>query len=376
MKTVNHKLPDRRSSPSMMRTKIFAAPPPLAYQTFSDQQQDVIDLLEVWQLLVKRKKIIFQITLVSLMLGIGYSAVKPEKYAYHTMLQIGTLMPGQPKLIESPQDVFNKVKSAYIPLTLDENRKTETDTKTQPKFEDILPPKDTNLLKLEMHCKLKDEQLCKSLINGVIQKITLDHSRMLNISEKNLSGKLKAAENALKNSKDLLEYSLQKKKRLTQTAELITNQLKEKKAMLEKNLKNRSSIKSSSAAGAMSILLIDNAIQSNQTLIDNLEKQLYINLGQEQDNLEKAEKDNIRHQSEQQNAIDEIKNLLLSINNTEAIVPVLRSENPVGTTPTVIVTLSLLFGLCAGLLAVFLLEFTGRVNSYNKSASESALHAV
>jgi energy-converting hydrogenase Eha subunit A len=320
------------------------------HELYSRSQDDEIDLVDVWRTLVKRKKIIAYSVIASLALGIVFALTKPEKFSFSTVVIIGmqTIEKNGEVIgrtpIEPIDDALNKVKSAYIPLILAQHRLKDKG-KLGKREINANSPKGSNVIILDMVCKPNDEKVCKSLIEGVSQKLIDDDTVIAEVSRKGLQVKIAAAENAL-----------------------LANQLKEKKSLLDRSLKNRASIKSSNAANAMSVLLIDNELQKNQTLVDDLEKRLLIDLNQERDDLEKAQKDNIRLQKEQEFTVDQLKNLMLGVSNTKAIVPVLRSDEPVGIKTSVIALLAIMLGFFVGLLAVL---FAGLMDKAKKQDNDA-----
>ncbi len=328
---------------------------------FNQAHTDEINIVDIWRTLVKRKKTIFTVFAAFVVVGVLYSLIKPEKFMYSTVILIGmqaiekdgevvSRMP-----IESIDDALNKLKSAYVPLILSQEREKNAEDYLKREI-NVNTPKGSNVIVLDMVCKPKHEQKCKSLLEGAAKKLIDDDSIIAEMARKSLNVKIISAENGLKRSKDEAFFLEAKKARLLQTEKLLGDQIKEKKALLERSLNNRGSVKSNNAANAMSVLLIDNEIQRNQTLLDDLEKRLLIDLNQERDDLEKAQKENIRQQSVQENAIVQLKNLLLGVSNTKAVVPVLRSDEPVGITLQLIMVFTVLLGLMAGLMTALALE--------------------
>lgn len=329
-----------------------------AEPTFQNPQ-DEINLYDIYLVLAKRRQNILAAILICLALSSVYMLAKQPRYTVSSVIQIGSLDKddkGNSVLIEMSHNVMEKVKSAYVPYVLSEFRKKNPGKNVFYEI-DASIPKDSNIISLKINCKKEDESMCKGLINGVVEKIIADHSVVAGLSRKNLEVKLASAGNGLKSSREEVKFIEAKKERLQQTSVLLTNQLKEKKVLLESALKNRSKITSNNAMGAMLTLQLDNEIKRNQELIDTLEHRLTIGLNQEHDDLEKAEKANARLQNDQENMIGQIQNQLLSINNTKAVVPTLMSDNPSGSSATLIFGLVLLAGLLIGVVFAFFSEF-------------------
>lgn len=335
------------------------------------QQEDEINLIAIGQILGRQKKIIFRVTLVCLLLSSGFSLLRHPRHNVSAVVQIGSLVNDDKGLsvpIEITQDILEKIKSAYIPFVLAQYVQKNTGNATRYEIEASVP-KNANIISLKTACKPTDEQACKSLVDEVIEKIKADHSLITGLTRDNLEVKLASAENALKSSSDEVKYIASKKQRLFQTSELLSSQIKEKKILLVSALKNRGKITSGNAVGAMLALQVDNEIKRNQELIDGLEQHLTIGINQELDELDKAEKDNARLQNEQENVIGQIKNQLLSINNTKAVVPTLMSDKPVGVSSLLIILVSTLIGVFSGVIAAFICEFLDKAKEQTERAS-------
>lgn len=328
--------------------------------TPSQNQQEEISLFDIWQVLVKHRNVIWGILALCFLFAGGFYLLKPVGFDVTSTIQVGSLHnddKGQPILIENTQDLLEKIKSAFIPLVLAEFKQNNPSMLLHHAI-DVTIPKGTNLISLKISgCKLTDEDVCTLLINRVVAKIKTDHAKTTDLSKKNLEVKLASAENALKSTKDEVNFIARKKSRLLKTAELLTSQLKHKQGLLVSTLANRTKITATTAAGAMLALQIDNEIKKNQELVDSLEQRLTIGINQEQDDLDKAEKNNARVQNEQENIIGQIKNQILAINSTQAVAPAIMSDKPAGVNFTLLMSGALLSGLFIGIVAVFMYEF-------------------
>ncbi len=331
------------------------------------QQETEINLIDVWTSLVNQKKIILQTVIICLALSSAYLLLKQPRYYVSSVVQIGSLQKedmSPPVPIELTKDVMEKIKSAYIPFVISQYKQKNADKSIIYDIEASVP-KDTNIISLKTSCKPGDVSICRQLIDSVVTKIIADHSNVVGLSKKELEVKLASAENELTSRKDEIKYIAAKKQRLLKTSELLSGQLKEKKLLLASALKNRSKIAANNAVGAMLALQIDNEIKRNQELIDALEQRLTIGLNQEHDDLDKALRNNAISQSEQENKIEQIKNKMLNINNTKAVVPTLMADKPEGVGSTFILLSAAFVGLTLGLFAAFFREFLIRAKVIN-----------
>jgi hypothetical protein len=338
----------------------------------SQIQNDEISLFDVWQVLVKHRSIIWGSLALCFLFAGGFYLLKPLGFDVMSTLQVGSLHyddKGQSVLIENTQDSLEKIKSAFVPLVIAEFKQNNPSTLLHYAI-DATIPKGTNLISLKINgCKATDEDVCTFLINRVVEKIRNDHAKTTDLSKKNLEVKLASAENTLKSTQDELNFIAGKKRRLLKTAELLTSQLKNKQRLLVSTLANRTKITATTAAGAMLALQIDNEIKRNQELVDSLEQRLTIGINQEQDELNKAEKDTARLQDEQENIIGQIKNQILSINNTQAVTPALMSDKPTGISFTLLMSAALMSGLFLGIIAAFICEFIEKAQTQQQKLS-------
>jgi uncharacterized protein involved in exopolysaccharide biosynthesis len=342
--------------------------PPQHFYPSMYQQRNTINFGELWRILAKQKKIIAITLLASLVLGVALALTKPLIYSFSTIVQIGTVaQEGKSELIESTDTALNKTISAYIPFVLTEFYDKNSADRGQYMMS-VSVPKKSDLLIVEAKGAVSQESVYKELIDSVVKKLIDDHSRIANLKIKNYEVSIAHAENVLASGKDMAKLISANTERVEKTAELLRTQLAEKKQMLANTLKNRSHVSSSSATGAMSILLIDSEIQRYQQMIDQLEKHLLIDLNQQRNELEKALSDNLREQNDEQNTIDQLKNALANISNTKAVVPVMTSTEPVGMSKFTLVLIITLLGGLLGITLAFLYDFFQQSGSKKTSA--------
>ena len=84
---------------------------------------DEIDLVQLVQILLKRKYLILVVTFLCLLIGGGYAFFKEKVYLYTTSLQVGeVLTDGEGSIkkaaIEAPPSVKLKVEKVYIPAAM------------------------------------------------------------------------------------------------------------------------------------------------------------------------------------------------------------------------------------------------------------------
>ncbi|SJM94934.1 hypothetical protein CRENPOLYSF2_4410003 [Crenothrix polyspora] len=342
--------------------------PPQYFYPSMLQQQNTTNLIDLYRVVLKQKKIILIILLIFTMLGVVLALVKPAMYSFSTTVQIGTISTeGKTELIESSQTALNKIISAYIPFILAQYYEKNPSDRGGYTI-NVTVPKNSDILNIEARGSTNQETVYKELIGNVVKKLIGDHSNITILKIKNFEVSIAHAENVLASTKDNAKLIAANTERLDKTSELLSTQLKEKKELLAHALKNRSNVNSNNATGAMSVLLIDSEIQRYQQMIDQVEKYLLIDLNQQRNELEKALSDNLRAQNDEQNLIDQLKNALVNISNTKAVVPVMTSIEPVGTSKIIILLITVLIGLTIGIFTALIYDFFSDIAKANQPA--------
>lgn len=335
----------------------------------SRAQQKTVNFDDVARILWARKKIIFITALIVAMVGFLFALTRSATYSFSTTVQIGTVSSGgKNELIESTDTALNKILSAYIPFVLAHFYEKQPEDGGRYKL-NVSVPKKSDILIVDANGSINQEKIYKELIDNVVKKLISDHSRIINLKIKNFQVTIAHAENVFASSKDNATLIAANIARLEKTAELLRSQIAEKKRILADAVKNRDHVNSNSATGAMSVLLIDSEIQRYQQLIDTLERNLLIDLNQQRNELEKSASDNLRDQRDLQNNIDQFKNELANMSNTKAIVPVMRSSDPVGISKKMILLITVVLAGLAGVFAALVAEFLHNIILNQKDVS-------
>lgn len=118
----------------------------------------------------------------------------------------------------------------------------------------------------------------------------------------------------------------------------------------------------------MTLLMLDSEVQANRTRLAELQQQLQIDLAAERDTLQAELQENQRSQARQQAEVQHFDQQLKNLQETRAMVLGMQSLEPVGTSRSLIVLLSILLGGLLALLVPLVLEFLGRVKEGLDSA--------
>ncbi len=374
---------------------------------------DEIDLVQLFQILWKRKALIVTVTLICLLAGIGYALWKKPLYEYTTAIQIGTALVGggdtaQKTGIEASPSVKLKLEKVYLPMAINqisgryEGRLASASVKEN---------KNSNILLIISKGSLEDGQFLKDLHTIAVSPLIANHRELIAASKKQyeiLAQRAKLilkdledpkifaiAENAIKGQIESAQLDLvgvdeqkkilqAKKEGLKETKILLQQQIKQ----IEKNLKvsyaKRDLVISevTDEAKAMTFLMLNSDIQQNENRLAALRERLNVNLENEKQQIEGQLSENQRLRYLQTTKIEELKSQLIQLQaqrssdqdkqrskiseaenkinlyqDTKVLDFAARSIKPVGTGKSLIVVLSGLLGLMIGIMAAFFAEF-------------------
>ncbi len=343
-------------------------------------QEPEISLIDLWLVLVKRKKIILFTTVGMLLLGLVYVLLTPKKYLFHTAVEIGTTLVRAgdglaTRLIDTPDTVIAKLQESYIPATQHELAQRKGGDHWVPDVEARIAKK-SQIVILEARGPAVREKDYLTALNSVLGKLKADHQRQIRVVRAQLSTELSLAkveqasvedpatletklsaldteltqsrirldelrdERILAVPRQKLEAALERSKNkllnLKDNARLLQNKYKrldEIDKLLKKQISdfekqnNETILQRSKAAGnvtdapsAMTLMMIDNEIQKNKTRLADLEERLFIDQMNAREALEKEQEDNRRTQDVQAKVVETARDELakLSLDNKRA----------------------------------------------------------
>lgn len=288
-------------------------------------QDDEIDLVQLVQILLKRKWLIIVITVLLTVSAAGITMLMPNVYAVSAILEPTTDSEGN--LLESPQTIRENITGgAYDHLIIDE---LALDADKFPKLK-VTVPKQTNLVKVMIESSKPDRAL--AILNLLFVHVKKGVAQQIDIRKNIIENELQTAKN------DKKMYSSQ------------INKVKELIIEIEKKISEMEKIRKTSMSAAnsdsTSILLYLNEIQNKQVFLNILYRDLA--------ELENKSKD----------ADIEISDKHLKLSNIKDVV--IRkapevSRKPIKPKKKLIVTLALIVGLMGGIMLAFIAEFMTKV---------------
>ncbi|NOQ88507.1 MAG: hypothetical protein GQ550_06235 [Gammaproteobacteria bacterium] len=329
--------------------------------------EDEISLIDLWLVLVRRKKIIVSILAISFLLGIAAALLIPKKYNYSSTIEIGTTIDNsgeatQTRLIDDPQTVLAKIQESYISLV-------QHDYALQNPDDDhvygvkVRIPKNSKIIVVEAKGTEKQENIYKSLLQNIVDRVVKDHKRIMDVNrsridlllmqeelkldelqdpaylgtkkqalekqltlakvkqeeledprilavpKSRLDAKLSQAKKKQVDLKDEAKFIKSKLARLDEVDKLLSKQIKDLDEQIKAALVHRQQVLKSinDEAIAMTMLMLDNEVQQNRDRLARLEERFHItqnNLREEYINNMAA---NLRQQSVQSKIVSEIQ---------------------------------------------------------------------
>jgi len=335
---------------------------------------DEISLIDLWIVLVKRKKLFFGILLAILPIGLTATVVIPEEYSYKTSIEIGSrIVNGVVQPIESPETLLAKIQESYIPLIQSKYRQENQAFDKEFEIKARIP-KGSQIIVLESKGIEETKGIYEDLQRSVVEEVKDDHRRVLEIIRNDLEASRNAAANKLDELKDQSILLVSREGRIDGMKMLLNKQIEEAKKDLDAAQKNRSRAvkEASSATKAMTLLMLDNEVHEQRKRLAGLEERLLMDMANSHDEYAKQIADNKRLQLNQQDTIAHLNSQLANLVETRALVPPMQSIKPIGLGSVSILAISFVLGIVIAVISAFIFEFITKANNQIRSNSTSA----
>jgi len=330
-------------------------------ETYNDE----ISLVDLAKVIVRRKKTIYLVFTLSVLIGLAAAFLLPKTYSYTTTIEIGqSIDNGRVRLIDEPQTLLVKINKTYIPLAQQAYFEQDTDAKDILNIKSDVPKK-SQIIVITGKGTEDQQDMFESIGKDIVSKIKDDHGRLLKVLKKRYESQLLSIDNQIQSVEQQINIFKQNIKRLDQKAMLIRSQIKGINKELKQSLKNRNNanLNVRNEANAMTLLMIDTEMQNNRNRLFDLQQKLEVDMDNQKDILNKKISDSIRKVAEQKDASLLKKIELENLRETRALSVAMKSVEPIGMRKRVLVLLSLFAGLFLGVIAVFLHELFSNVKS-------------
>ncbi len=339
-------------------------------QVYRDRNE--ISLVDLWFILCRRKAVIFIVFGLILFFGIVAALMAPAKYTYTTSIEIGSTIDRERELIDSPDVLLAKIKESYIPLILYEHAKSKSDGGVYQIS--VRAPSGSNIIVLDSQGPEVFSSIYLKLQSEIVDKVVTDHRGIVKVARLGLNIDRKAIQLKLSELQDQSKLFVKKAGRLDESAALLIKQMQKVNQLIVLAEKNRAQAVTEvdGTLGAMALMVLDNETQKNRVRLAEFEERLYITLPNQRDVLKTQLADNKRAQSRQLQLIEEIDVRLANARETKAIVPPMQSIKPVGTSKKLVIILSAILGVLAGIFLAFFVEFVFNVRSQLHNSKRTA----
>lgn len=286
--------------------------------SYGDDEIELIDLIRV---LVKQKRMIIGVTLLTTALAVALCFILPQKYSVSFLVELG--QDEQSKAIVSPQAVKVAIENdAYVDalrsqMSLNEN--------TGLKFT-IQTPKNTELLYVDY--QTAQPALGLKVLQHLLELIDVDVSKKLEQKKRRISNELSLA----KIQADALQ----------QKFDLLTGQIKQQQQAVADLNKTRQGLFADSTADPVALLLYSNEVKNGFEYLNQLN-----------DNLSDNKADILTEKVK-------VKMLQTDLDNLQGLYAYKKptvSEQPISPQKPLIVALGFALGLMGSVVLAFLREY-------------------
>lgn len=331
-------------------------------------QEDEINLVDLWLVLVKRRAVLGSVALFCVLAGLLYASLVPRNYQYSTSIEIGTRFIGAKlEMIEPPETLLAKIQESYIPLARQEYLTKHSEQDSVLKIEARVP-KGSQIVVLSSKGSESHGEIHKSVQQSIVDMVKKDHSRIMDVLRKETEILQNKAQSKFEELKDEATLIAAREKRLGDISALLAKQASEVRDDLKqaKGDRRQAMKEVNNESKAMTLLMLDSGIQQYRQRLATIDERLQIKVADSQDTLAKELADNRRKQMNQRDVIAKLAIQLANLRETQALLPPMRFPEPVGPGRSLIVVLALVLGLMLGVFAAFFAEFLSKVNNQTK----------
>jgi len=322
-----------------------------------NMQEDEIDLSQYVKVIVKRKKTLIVVSLLTLAIGLAHALFSPKIYRISMMIQPPVV--GQSLIGANDLEAAENLKSLIINGAFNENlrKKLKLDP-DKDKFEiKVVNPLKTNLLQVSVDLESKKKEFGVVLLRNLSEIISSSYANNIEAANNENESQIKASERAILTAKEKAK-SLQdqirevgiRETKLEDEITAINLNTKQILSKREELLENKTSAENES------ILLLLNFMQNNLSYSNQLNNQ-FSDLSIRRVNLNLEFKSIDSQISDFQATIEKLKISKNFIKNLRIVAQPRVSPNPVSPSKKKALAISIAMGLFLGVFAIFLQEF-------------------
>ena len=325
--------------------------------------EDEIDLRELINVIVKRKKFILGLFFASVVITAVISFLTPKVYQLSMVLESPTTGITDQGLVircvDSLEDIMSSIDSHIFDKNIEKALNLYPQTGT---FNFNTSKESSSLIKIVIEKQEKDIKLGVNILNQLFIELSNKYKNIIEHIKNNIDQQILGLSYDMKtinNKKDMVGRQLDI---LEQRKESLIEEIDKVKVNTEKIIAERGILlNSENRADNKSSLLYSNIIQQNIAYYNQLQTSLTNVI---------IEKENIKTDIlNQDNAVSEIKNQITqlnasknNVNNVVLIIEPQRSRFPIKPNKKLKVTIAGIFSLMLGIFLAFFMEFWQKSN--------------
>jgi uncharacterized protein involved in exopolysaccharide biosynthesis len=332
-------------------------PPEIPANHYSNE--DEISLIDLIQVILKRKVLLLGVFVVGTLLAITAAIYHQQQYLYAVSIEIGTLtdLNGMSAPVEPANTVKSKLDEVIIPTVFSEYINTNPGKKG-PSF-NVRSPKNSQLLILEGKGSLSDSSTIISLENAILSKLKADQAPLYELEKTNVANTLAGKDRQLEEQTALQQSLRAAQLRIAKQVELRTGQLKETRQRLERLIANRNKLGQGDSS-VLGRLLADAEIEKAQSTVLELEQEVNLDLPAMRDELDRKLAASVRAHATIEADIARTRLQLENIQETRFISEPGLNPTPTGASKRVIIAVGILLSALLAIMSVFVAEFIAR----------------
>ncbi len=335
---------------------------PSPIDTFSRKQEGAeeyeINLIDLWLVLVRRKKIIIGIMLISILLGVTAAIMQPQKYNYHTSLNIGRyVLDNKAYPIQFKKTVQNKIEDIYLPKVLNEYHEAHPDQGKDWRLT-IKSPRNSQTITID-GLGDGDAQFYLSVLQSIIDEVDRSHKGIMKKIKEEQELRLRKFTYDIARQQDDERLLVAQKARIKEKLRLTRGNMKELKRLILVEESNIGKVlnERKTEVKVMLLFVLNNKILTMRNNIISLQEDLLVNLPNERDFLDNTIKDLHREQMKTKDKILLLKAEFGHPQETQMLEPPVQSRAQIFPDKKLIILLAIVGGVVLGVFVSFFIEF-------------------
>jgi len=316
-----------------------------------------IDLSQYVKMVVKRKKTLIVVFLLTLAIGITYALFSPKIYRISMMIQppvVGSSLTGANDL-ESAENLRGLIVNGAFDEELIKRLNLDFN-KDHLEFKTVIPSK-TNILQVSVDLGENKKEFGVVLLRNLGDLISDSYAKRIEAERADIASQVKFNERAIVNAKEKAKNLQEQNKEVTAREDKLREEIEFINTNTAQILEKREGLlKGNATTESASTLLLANYLQNNSSYLNQVNNQ-FSELAIRRINLELELKNTTFQISDFQMAIDKLNIRNGFVSNLKIIAQPRVSPYPVSPGKKKILAISIVMGLFFGALAVFSQEF-------------------